>query len=123
MSSPIIVPSLPAGYDVLQPALATKVRASPRSLSLLGMCCVSNSLLTSSLQWINVLDSCAEGPFKFCSHAAWIVFTPRFPETVHMFLSHLGRRWNSVDYIGNDVACGRLLCFVPSDRRVVVTRK
>jgi hypothetical protein len=128
MSSPIIVPSLPAGYDVLQPALATKVCASPHSLAcsvgyvyltLLHVCSLSYSLLSFSLQWLSVLDASAQGRFKFCSHAAWIAFTPRSLEAIRRFLSHLGRSWKSIDYIDYDVAgFGRLLCFVPSDCRV-----
>jgi hypothetical protein len=101
------VPSLPAGDDVLQPALATKVCASPHSLTctvgklfftLLDVCCVSYGLLTSSLQWLSVLDSCAQGRFKLFCHAAWIAFTPRSPEGIRRFLSHLGRSWNSISY-------------------------
>lgn len=33
-----------------------------------------------------------------CSHAVWVAFTQRFPETIHKILSHLGRSWNFIDY-------------------------
>lgn len=96
-----------------------------RCFSVCFMCAACHTaFLLTPLQWLSALDSCAQGRFKLCSHAAWIVFTPRSPEAIHTFLSHLGRRWNSIDYIDYDiVGYGRLLCFVPSDRRVAVRRK